>query len=63
MTQDTPSATRRTQTELVVTMQCVGCQEQWQLREGEVAPGDHPMCPHCFMPGIWRKAERRVVRK
>ncbi len=48
---------------LIATMQCVGCQQQWTLRDPNIAPGDHPMCPHCLMPGILLKAERKLVEK
>lgn len=46
---------------LVATMKCVGCAHQWTLRDPDLAPDDHPMCPHCLMPGILLKAERRLV--
>lgn len=46
---------------LVATMQCVGCSHQWTLRDPDVPEGEHPMCPHCLMPGVLLKAEAREV--
>lgn len=36
----------------VVTTRCVGCKKTREIRAGEVAPGDHPMCDDCGMPMI-----------
>ena len=40
----------------VVIVKCVGCGHKQEIKAGEVAPGDHPMCPKCFMPMVPVKA-------
>ncbi len=42
-----------------VIAKCVGCGHKKEIKAGEVAPGDQPMCPKCYMPMVATKA---VVR-
>jgi hypothetical protein len=40
----------------VVIVKCVGCGHKQEVKAGEIAPEDHPVCPKCFMPMIPVKA-------
>lgn len=46
-------------TTAVVTAKCVQCGEKKDFGPNDVAPGDHPMCPKCFMPMVPVKAESK----
>lgn len=35
---------------LTVKMQCVQCKAQQTINADSVKPGEHPLCPRCFMP-------------
>jgi Zn finger protein HypA/HybF involved in hydrogenase expression len=35
-----------------VTAKCVACEAQRQIKEGEVPPGDQPMCEKCGSPMV-----------
>jgi NAD-dependent SIR2 family protein deacetylase len=43
-----------------VVAKCIGCGETREIRAGEIAPGDHPICDLCGMPMIAWKG--KVVR-
>ncbi len=51
------------ETEMVVTAKRVGCKHKVDLRAGDVAPGDHPCCPKCYMPMVATKVQTKRVRK
>jgi hypothetical protein len=38
--------------EVIVKVKCVGCGAKKDIRAGEIASGDHPMCDICFMPMV-----------
>ena len=48
---------------VVVTAECVGCKKRREIRDGEIAPGDMPMCTICFMPMIAVRATLRPATK
>lgn len=45
--------------EVVVVAKCIGCGKKRDIRAGEVAPGDMPMCDECFMPMVAEKAKTK----
>ena len=47
----------------VVTAKCVGCGATREIRAGEIAPGDMPMCALCFMTMIAERAVARAPRR
>lgn len=38
--------------EVTVLAECVCCGQQRDIKEGEIAPGDHPCCDRCGSPMI-----------
>ena len=46
-------------TEPVVTVRCIACHATREVRAGEVAPNDVPMCDACLMPMVVVRAEKR----
>lgn len=42
---------------VVVTVKCVGCGAKKEIKPGEVAPNDVPICDKCFMPMEAEKAK------
>ncbi len=36
--------------ETIVIVECRACKIRRDLRVGEIAPDDYPMCPECFLP-------------
>lgn len=45
-----------------VIAKCVGCGHKREIKPGEVAPGDQPMCDKCHMPMVATKAVLRSGR-
>jgi hypothetical protein len=51
-----------------VKVRCVQCKATRNIKAGEVAPGDHPMCTQCYMPMVpsearAKKGESKRVKK
>ena len=46
-------------TQVTVTARCVCCGHTREIKAGEIAKGDHPMCPKCYSPMV---AERAIAR-
>jgi hypothetical protein len=39
----------------IVVAKCIGCGTTREIRAGEIAPDDHPMCELCYMPMVaWK---------
>jgi len=49
----------RAQTVAVVKARCIGCKSTREIKAGEIAPGDHPLCTKCHMPMVAIGAEAR----
>jgi len=47
-------------TEVVLIVKCIGCGNKKEIRRGEIASDDQPMCDKCFMPMV---AEKAVTRR
>jgi hypothetical protein len=39
-----------------VTVKCVGCGATREIGEGEIAPGETPVCEKCFSPMVATEA-------
>lgn len=37
---------------VAVEVRCIGCKSTREIKAGEIAPGDHPMCTKCGMPMV-----------
>lgn len=49
--------------EVTVLAECVSCGQQRDIKEGEVAPGDHPCCNWCGSPMIAAHAKAKAGRR
>lgn len=47
---------RRGPREAVVLAECVSCGHQQEIRAGDVATGDHPVCEKCLSPLVAKSA-------
>ena len=43
-------------TETIVTAKCIACGKTREIKAGEIAKNDTPMCPQCYMPMLSEKA-------
>jgi hypothetical protein len=41
---------------VTVEVQCIMCKTKRDIKAGEIAPGDHPMCNKCFGPMVPTRA-------
>lgn len=48
--------------DVTVTAQCIGCGARREIRAGEIAPDDMPMCDQCMMPMIAVSAKVRLTK-
>ena len=44
---------------ITVTAECVACKARREIRAGEVAPGDMPMCDKCYSPMVAIRAQAK----
>ena len=44
---------------ITVIVKCVSCGAKKEIKPGEVAKNDVPMCDKCFMPMVAIKAKQR----
>ena len=45
-------------TEATVVAKCVGCGKRREIKAGEIAANDMPMCEACYMPMVAERAKR-----
>ena len=53
------SQSRRLKIMVTIIVKCVGCGTKKEIKPGEVASNDVPMCSKCFMPMVAVKAKSR----
>jgi hypothetical protein len=51
------------QVETVVIAECIVCKHRKEIRAGEVAKDDVPMCPRCFNPMVAVSASAKPKKR
>jgi len=47
---------KKKKNEVVLTVQCVGCGKKRDIKPGEIADNDFPMCDLCYLPMMPKQA-------